>query len=107
MSEKILQVRPKVFSPDNDGFEDFLEVIVSPGGHGWAIHLVVTDMEGRRIKVMANNDLSGPVSTYRWNGESEAGRMVPEGIYILHAWGYHDPSGKVWREKISLGVIYR
>jgi hypothetical protein len=103
----ILQVSPKVFSPDNDGFEDLLEITVSPGGHGWAIHLVVTDLAGRRIRVLANNDLSGPVSMYRWDGESDAGRMVPEGIYILHAWGYHDSSGKVWRHRESLGVVYR
>ncbi len=103
----ILEVSPKVFSPDNDGFEDLQEVIVTPGGQDWVIHLMITDLEGRRVRVLANNDLAGTVSVYRWNGESDGGRMVAEGIYLLHGWGYQSTSGKRWRRRISVGVIYR
>lgn len=103
----ILEVRPKVFSPDNDGWEDLLEITLSPGGHGWAIHLMITDLEGRKVRTLANNDLAGTMSVYRWDGESDHRHMVPEGIYLLHARGYQPSSGKSWRRRMSVGVIYR
>jgi len=106
-SDHTLQVSPKVFSPDNDGYEDLLEITVSPGGHGWSISLRVTDLEGRKIKTLANNHLSGPVAVYRWDGEQDDGRMAIEGIYLLHAWGYHGATGKKWTRRVSVGVIYR
>jgi hypothetical protein len=103
----ILEVRPKVFSPDNDGWDDLLEITLSPGGNGWAIHLMITDLEGRKVRILANNDLAGSISVYRWNGESDHRQMVPEGIYLLHAWGYHASTGKSWKRRMSVGVIYR
>jgi len=105
--DEILEVSPKVFSPDNDGREDLLEVTITPQGHGWVVHLMITDLEGRKIRTLANNDLAGATSVYRWDGESDHHQMVPEGIYLLHAWGYHNGSGKKWKQRLAVGVIYR
>jgi hypothetical protein len=105
--EGILRVSPKVFSPDNDGHEDLLEITLSPGGNGWTVHLRVTDLEGRTVRTLANNHLLGTGSLYWWDGEQEDGRMVFEGIYIVHAWGYHSASKKRWSRKEAVGVIYR
>jgi len=105
--DRLLQVSPKVFSPDNDGYEDLLEITVSPGNHGWSVNLMLTDLEGRKIRTLANNHMSGPVSVYRLDGEQDDGRMAIEGIYLLHAWGYHAATGKKWTQRVSVGVIYR
>jgi hypothetical protein len=106
-SSGILQVGPKVFSPDNDGYEDLLGITLSPGGHGWTVRLVVTDLAGREVRILARNDLAAPVSLYWWDGEREDGRMVAEGFSVVHAWGYHAATGEQWRRKEAVGVIYR
>jgi hypothetical protein len=105
--EKVLQVRPRVFSPDNDGFEDVLEITFSPQGIGWIFSLWISDMEGRQVRVMANNHVAGTVSVYRWDGEQTDGWMAPEGLYILHAGGYHEATGKTWRKRLAVGLTYR
>ncbi|MGW8314892.1 MAG: lamin tail domain-containing protein [Bacteroidales bacterium] len=103
----LLTVNPKVFSPDNDGFEDILEVIFRPGTGGWVLTLWISDMKGREVCMLANNHVAGSASVYRWNGEQGDGWMVPEGIYIVHAGAYHEGTRKTWKKRVAVGLVYR
>ena len=106
-SDQLLGVYPEVFSPDNDGFQDLLELSVSTGASGWVLSLWITDLEGNLLRKPANNHLAGPLTTYTWDGTSEDGSMVAPGIYVVHAVGYHPPSGGRWIRKRAVGVVYR
>ena len=106
-TDLLFQVLPLVFSPDNDGFQDLLEIAVSTGASGWIIGLWITDLQGNLIRNLANNHLTGPQSTYTWDGASEDGGMVPTGIFVVHATAYHPATGGRWIRKRAVGVVYR
>jgi hypothetical protein len=102
-----LSVEPKVFSPDQDGYEDLLQVSFAVEGQGWVIRLWVTDLKGCVVRRLAVNHVAGPVSTYTWDGEQDDGGMAGEGIYVIHLRGYHPVSKKRFQRKAAAGLIYR
>lgn len=106
-SDQLFQIEPLVFSPDNDGFQDLLELSVSTGASGWVLSLWITDMEGNLLRRLANNHLAGPLITYIWDGTSEDGSLVAPGIYVVHATAYHPATGGRWIRKRAAGVVYR
>ena len=107
LSEHLLDAVPEVFSPDNDGFEDLLEITISTGGPGWVIGLWITDLQGNTVRVLANNHLAASSLSYTWDGEGEAGSMQPMGFYVIHARAYHPVTGKSWIRRKALGLVYR
>jgi len=104
---ELFRINPKVFSPDHDGYQDLLEVVVNTGDPGWIITLWITDLKGNPVKELANNHLGGPQAVYLWDGGFEDGGMVPPGIYVIHSRGYHPASGGKWIRKGAVGVVYR
>lgn len=106
-SELLLQVSPRVFSPDNDGYEDLLEVTINTGGNDWVIGLLITDLQGRKIRILANNHLAGPSVSYFWDGAGEQGARLPMGFYVIHARGYHPLTGEQWIRRRGVGLVYR
>jgi hypothetical protein len=105
--DRLLDVEPEVFSPDNDGYNDILQMTISTGGSDWVIGLWITDLEGNRIRILANNHLVGPSATYIWDGEGETGAMQPMGFYVVHARGYHPSTGERWIRRKAVGLVYR
>ena len=106
-SEMLVGVKPVVFSPDNDGYEDLLEISVSPGRPGWLLHIWITDLTGNKVRILANNHLAGTAITYTWDGERDDGTMISGGLYSVHVRGYDPVTGERWRRTRAVGVIYR
>ena len=106
-SSELLMVDPEVFSPDNDGYQDLLQITVSPGVPGWIVKIWITDLTGKQMRSIANNHLAGPTVDYTWDGELENGKMATSGIYVLHGWGYHPVTGERWNRKKAFGLIFR
>ena len=106
-SGKELSLEPKVFSPDQDGYQDILQISIDTGEQGWVIRLWVTDLKGRLVRQLANNHVAGINSEYFWDGERDDGRMAGEGIFVVHLRGYHPSSGSRLNRKVAAGVIYR
>ena len=98
---------PRVFSPDNDGDRDLLEITISNGASGWITTLWITDLQGSPVRQLANNHLSGTQDTYLWDGTYGDGALVPPGIYVVHVRGYHPETGGRWIRKGAVGVVYR
>jgi flagellar hook assembly protein FlgD len=106
-SELLLDVSTEVFSPDNDGFNDVLEIYMNLKGNDWVIGLVISDLQGNRIRVLANNHLAAPSVTYTWDGEGANGEMLPMGFYVIHARGYRPQTGEQWVRRKAVGLVYR
>ena len=106
-TDRLLEVSPEVFSPDNDGYNDLLRVTVSTGSPGWIIGVFITDLQGNRIRELANNHLAGPVQTYSWDGEGGDGSLQPMGFYVVHARGFNPATGERWIRRKGVGLRYR
>jgi hypothetical protein len=86
------------FSPDNDGFEDFLLINYQMNENGFTANIDIFDANGRWIKRVAKNELLGLDGFFRWDGTTEAGEKARMGIYAVFVELIH-PSGMVQRIK--------
>lgn len=106
-AEGVLELFPEVFSPDNDGMDDVMVIIVNPGTHGFILRMDVIDASGNRLRELCNNDLLAPENRYYWDGRLDSGSMSPEGLYILHALLYNPDTGKQFRIRKAFALVYR
>lgn len=105
-SNSFFSLDPELFSPDNDGYYDQLNLIFTTDLPGYLCNIQVFDASGRFIQTIADQALLGTKSTFSWNGTNQAGKLVKAGIYIVFAEIYH-PNGTVKRNKKTCVVAYK
>ncbi|MDX2443908.1 MAG: gliding motility-associated C-terminal domain-containing protein [Bacteroidales bacterium] len=76
-------VEPEVFSPDNDGYNDFAQVFYDFGEPGYIASVVVFDSQGRKVRYLKNNELLGTSGSFLWDGENDSGEKASIGIYVF------------------------
>lgn len=94
------ELSPEVFSPDNDGYEDVLQISYKLDEPGYMLNVVIYDSRGREVKKLVQNELLGTEGSFIWNGENENYEKVGMGIYIL-LFEYFDLNGNVKTEKLT------
>ncbi|TDH24049.1 hypothetical protein EXU57_16335 [Segetibacter sp. 3557_3] len=80
-----LSIEPKVFSPDQDGTDDFTTIKIVMGEPGYMANIKVFDASGRLVKVIAANALLSASASFRWDGLNDKMKKVPVGAYVLLA----------------------
>ncbi|MBK9389647.1 MAG: lamin tail domain-containing protein [Bacteroidetes bacterium] len=70
-------------TPDNDGYEDLLTIIIKPGGSGNVLSVSIFDETGGLIRKVASNLLAGSEVSMVWDGTADDGTPVRSGIYII------------------------
>ncbi|MAY84274.1 MAG: hypothetical protein CMP59_09085 [Flavobacteriales bacterium] len=95
----VIGFRDKVFSPDNDGFQDLLFLDYEFEQPGFVGTIEVLDSKGRRIKKLLNNELLSIEGTFLWDGIDDSGSNAPIGIYLLTFEAFH-PSGELVFKKL-------
>jgi hypothetical protein len=78
-----ISVEPKVFSPDMDGYQDFLFVHYHLPAAGFIGTISIYDVYGRMVRKLVDNILWGTDGSFRWDGLDEQQRLLPMGHYIL------------------------
>jgi hypothetical protein len=73
---------PEVFSPDNDGVDDVVTFRVRTPGAGYIGSINIFHSEGRPVRELASEHLSGTEASYSWDGTTDSGTRAPMGIYI-------------------------
>ncbi len=71
-------------TPDNDGFEDVLEISFSFKTLGNVVSVSIYSETGRLIKILANNVTMENGAKLFWDGTITNGHIVASGIYIIH-----------------------
>jgi len=99
-TNEFIKLNSKSFSPDGDGFEDFLLVEYELEKPGYTGTLTIYDAEGRKIKTIVNNELLGLTGTIKWDGITNDGNSSKMGIYIVVFSVFHT-DGDVKRAKQS------
>ncbi|MCA1747850.1 MAG: hypothetical protein LC655_09150, partial [Bacteroidales bacterium] len=72
------------FSPDNDGYEDILEIRLEVGGEHRLLDIFITDLNGIRVREIVFRGITGNGDIYSWDGLDDSGNIVLPGIYIVH-----------------------
>jgi hypothetical protein len=78
-----LFLSPNPFSPDRDGFEDFLSINYSLPANSSTIRIRIFDVTGRLIRRLAQNEPSPSAGSLTWNGLDDDGNLVRIGMYII------------------------
>ena len=74
---------PPIFSPDNDGYQDVLNILLASETPGTVATLHIYDAKGRFVKNLLENELLGTRNTFTWDGITDRGDKARLGIYIL------------------------
>ena len=102
----ILTVDPKIFSPDNSGYNDVVTISYDLEKPGYAGSIIIFDSRGRLVKRLARNELLGISGKYSWNGRNEANHQQNLGIYIIMMEIFH-PDGDVKKHKETVVLAGR
>lgn len=78
-----ISIMPEVFSPDNDGFNDFAEISIPTGIPEQRINIFIYNANGQIVKHLIDNELCGSENTFRWDGDDDNGNLLPSGMYLV------------------------
>ncbi|MGF1583766.1 MAG: lamin tail domain-containing protein [Bacteroidales bacterium] len=104
----VLTIEPKIFSPDNSGYDDVVNIgyeLEKPGFNG---NITIYDAKGRTVRRLVRNEILGTTGTFSWDGRNEANGQSPLGIYLIFMEIYH-PDGDLRNHKdtVVLGGRFR
>ena len=83
-TESAIEITPEIFSPDEDGVNDVVNINYHFDTPGFTANVTVYDSKGRIVKRLIQNELLGVKGTFSWDGindDREKGRI---GIYIFY-----------------------
>jgi hypothetical protein len=82
-SSSSFSLSPNPFSPDQDGFEDFLSIRYSLPSGSVSVRIRIFDVAGRLIRRLAHNEPSPSSGALLWDGRDDDGNRVRIGMYII------------------------
>jgi hypothetical protein len=91
---------PATFSPDNDGLDDVVTLNYTMDTPGAVATVSVFDQAGRRVRVIAENELLGIEGTLSWDGITDDRTLARVGIYVVvFNWYFED--GTTGKKKLA------
>ncbi len=93
-TEEEVTIDPEIFSPDNDGYNDILNIQYQFNSPGFAASITIFDSQGRQVKVLVQNSLLGTSGTFSWDGRTDDNQKASIGIYIVYFEAF-DANGNV------------
>ncbi len=82
------------FSPDDDGFDDFLLINYELDVPDLVANVSIYDANGRLVRLLIRNELLGTSGTLKWDGSTDDQTKARMGIYIVVVELVH-PNGQV------------
>ncbi len=77
-------VSPEVFSPDEDGYNDVVNINYSFITGGFVANCSIYDSKGRLVRTLVRNELLGTTGTFSWDGINDAREKAGVGIYVIY-----------------------
>lgn len=78
-----IQIYPEIFSPDNDGYNDVLNISYSFSQQGNVGTITIFDSRGRLIRNLVTSELLGTSGVYSWDGVTNDNQKAGIGIYVI------------------------
>jgi hypothetical protein len=82
-ADKLIELNPARLSPDDDGYEDFLDIRYTLPRAGYAAAVGIFDADGNSIQYLVRQALIGTEGALRWDGDAADGSKARPGIYLL------------------------
>jgi Lamin Tail Domain len=93
-----LSFNPKIFSPDMDGYQDFLFIDYHLPDPGFIGSISIFNIYGLMVRKLANNIIWGTSGSFRWDGLDDNMHLLPTGHYIV-AVELFQPDGRMINRK--------
>lgn len=100
------EVVPEVISPDNDGFEDFTEIVCKFEEGECRVSIIVFNNRGHPVKHLVNNVLCSATARFRWDGDDDNNQPAPAGMYVVIIEYWNQRTQKTCRKR-KVVSIYR
>ena len=102
----MIDVSPGLFSPDNDGNEDFASISFHADQPGYMANIYIFDANGRMVRYLIRNELLGISGHWTWDGLGENGQKLSVGHYIIFTQLFN-LEGKKIQFKNVIGLVRR
>ena len=100
-----LTVVPKIFSPDNDGYDDFCFIHYLLPETGYLANIVIFDANGRTVRKLVQNNTLTQEGTIKWDGLDDRQQRLPVGNYIIYVELFNGKGiVKKFREVVTLAI---
>lgn len=106
LEDNEFEIVPEVFSPDNDGYEDYAEVICSFNEEENRVNIVIYNNRGHPVKHLVNNVLCGRTARFRWDGLDDRNQSAAAGMYVVQLESWDLRTHKTIRKR-KVVSIYR
>jgi len=106
MEEEGIKITPEIFSPDNDGFDDIVNIEFNICETDIAGTVSVYDSRGRKVLLLANNVLLSSHEIFSWDGMTGDRQKAPMGYYLILV-EMTKPDGTVVRKKAAVFLCGR
>jgi hypothetical protein len=79
-----VSVTPEIFSPDEDGYNDVVNISYNFSTPGFVANVTVYDSKGRLVRTLVRNELLGTGGAFSWDGINDAREKAAIGIYVIY-----------------------
>ncbi len=93
-----IDISPDIFSPDNDGYQDILNIKYKFATSGNTMTINIFNTSGQLVRRLVNNEYVGTNGVVSWDGLKDDGTKALVGIYVLYIKVF-DQKGKVMQFK--------
>ncbi len=101
-----LTVAPEVFTPDDDGLQDFTTLTYHLDQPGYAASVTVYDALGRLTRRLVRNETLPTTGLMQWDGVDDQGHKAAVGYYVLLIELFRPSSGekREYKKTVVLGA---
>ncbi len=95
-----------IFSPDGDGFHDFLIINYQFDTPGFMANIKIFTPNGRLIRELVTNYMLGTQGSIKWDGSTNDGKKAPIGPYLIYI-EYFNLAGTKKVQKLIVTLAYK
>ena len=99
-------VSPTVFSPDDDGYNDLVDIAYQFALCDLSGNITVYDASGHAVRHLLRGGVLGCSGSLRWEGTDDNGNRCRQGKYIIDI-DIFNTSGKRQRQRYVVNIVYR
>jgi len=102
--QSTLSVEPKVFTPNQDSFQDYTQIHYRWAASGNVANVIIFNSQGRKVRHLAQNATLAEEGFLRWDGTNDSQQLVPMGYYIIYFEVFHtNGQVSVLKERVVVG----